>query len=93
VHLAGDAAGLVSSLTAEGIYAAIVTGEEVARRVLDPKAPEPKTRRWLRTKRAHDGLARWLARPRPRAWTLGTLARLAARPALRRPLAGWFLRP
>lgn len=93
VHLAGDAAGLVSSLTAEGIYAAIVSGEEVARRILDPGAPAPKTARWLRTKRHHDALARWLARPGPRRWTLGALARLAAQPALRGPLASWFLRP
>jgi len=93
VHLAGDAAGVVSSLTAEGIYGAIVTGEEVARSVLEPGAPAPKTASWLRTKRRHDRLARWLARPAPRAWTLGGLARLAARPALRRPLADWFLRP
>ena len=93
VHLAGDAAGVVSSLTAEGIYAAIVTGEEVARRLLDPRCRAPKTARWLRTKRRHDRLARWLARPGPRAWTLGALARAAARPGLRRPLANWFLRP
>ena len=93
VHLAGDAAGMVSSLTAEGIYAAIVTGEEVARRILNPSAAAPKTASWLRTKRRHDALARWLARPGPRRWTLELLARLAARPALRRPLANWFLRP
>jgi geranylgeranyl reductase len=93
VHLVGDAAGVVSSLTAEGIYAAIVTGEEVARRILDAGAPAPKTARWLRTKRRHDALARWLACPAPRRWTLGLLARLAARRSLRRPLANWFLRP
>ncbi|HKT58652.1 MAG TPA: FAD-dependent monooxygenase [Gemmatimonadales bacterium] len=93
VHLVGDAAGVVSSLTAEGIYAAIVTGEEVARRILEPGAPAPKTASWLRTKRRHDALARWLARPGPRRYTLGALARLAAQPAVRRPLANWFLRP
>ena len=93
VHLAGDAAGVVSSLTAEGIYAALVTGEEVARQILDPGVAAPKTARWLRTKRRHDALARWLARPAPRRWTIGMLARLAAQPALRRPLAIWFLRP
>jgi geranylgeranyl reductase len=93
VHLVGDAAGVVSSLTAEGIYGAIVTGEEVARQILDSRAPAPKTARWLHTKRRHDALARWLARPGPRGWTLGMLARLAAQPALRRPLAHWFLRP
>jgi flavin-dependent dehydrogenase len=93
VHLVGDAAGVVSSLTAEGIYAAIVTGEEAARRILEPGRPSPKTASWLRTKRRHDALARWLARPGPRRWTLGALACLAARPAIRRPLAEWFLRP
>jgi flavin-dependent dehydrogenase len=91
VHLAGDAAGAVSSLTAEGIYAALVTGEEVARTILEPRAIAWKTARWLRTKRRHDRLARWLARPRQRDWTLGVLARAAAMPALRRPLATWFL--
>jgi geranylgeranyl reductase len=93
VHLAGDAAGVVSSLTAEGIYAALVTGEEVARAILEPGAPAPKTARWLATKRRHDRLARWLARPRTRRWTLDCLARAARRPSLRRPLARWFLRP
>ena len=92
IHLVGDAAGVISSLTAEGIYAALVTGEEVARQVLDPRAPAPKTAQWLRTKRRHDGLARWLARPRARQATLGALARVAATPFLRRPLANWFLR-
>ena len=92
VHLAGDAAGAVSSLTAEGIYAALVTGEEVARRLLEPGAGAPKTTQWIRTKRRHDQLARWLARPGARRWTLGLLARAAATPALRRPLAAWFLR-
>ena len=90
VHLVGDAAGVVSSLTAEGIYAALVTGEEVARAILE-RAPARKTSRWLRTKRRHDRLARWLAGPRRRAWTLGALARAARTPALRRPLARWFL--
>ena len=92
VHLVGDAAGVPSSLTAEGIYSALVTGEEVARAILEPRAPAAKTVQWLRTKRRHDRLARWLARPGPRAWTLGLLARAAATPALRRPLAAWFLK-
>jgi flavin-dependent dehydrogenase len=91
VHLVGDAAGVVSSLTAEGIYAALVTGEEVARAILEPGAPARKTASWLRTKRRHDRLAHWLARPRARGLTLSLLARAAAAPVLRRPLATWFL--
>ena len=41
----GDAAGVVSSLTAEGIYAALVTGEEVARthpRAAARRRPRPR---------------------------------------------------
>jgi flavin-dependent dehydrogenase len=63
VHLVGDAAGVASAVTGEGIYAALVTGEEVARQILDPSFPAPKTRAWLRVKRAHDVIARaWLSR-------------------------------
>ncbi|HEX6992927.1 MAG TPA: NAD(P)/FAD-dependent oxidoreductase [Gammaproteobacteria bacterium] len=63
VHLVGDAAGLPSGLTAEGIYPALVSGEEVARRILDPAYPMPKTRQWLAVKRSHDRLGRiWLRR-------------------------------
>lgn len=63
VHLVGDAAGVASAVTGEGIYAALVTGEEVARQILEPRYPAPKTRAWMRVKRAHDLLARmWLTR-------------------------------
>ena len=91
VHLAGDAAGAISSLTAEGIYAALVTGEEVARTILEPRAPAPKTARWVRTKRWHDGLARWLARPDTRDRTLGLFAGIGKVRWIRRPLAAWLL--
>jgi geranylgeranyl reductase len=91
VHLAGDAAGMPSALTAEGIYAAIVTGEEAARLALEPEYPCPKTSSWLRVKRAHDALARTLWSRRARDLTLPALVALARwRPAARR-LAAWFL--
>lgn len=35
IFLTGDAAGLLSSFTGEGIYQALITGEEVARKILD----------------------------------------------------------
>jgi geranylgeranyl reductase len=92
VHLAGDAAGVISSLTAEGIYAALVTGEEVARTILEPGAPSPKTANWLRRKRWHDRLARWLARPATRDRTFRLFARIGEQRWLRRPLASWLLR-
>lgn len=38
--LVGDAAGLASGLTGEGIYPAIVSGETVARRIIDPDSTD-----------------------------------------------------
>jgi geranylgeranyl reductase len=93
VHLAGDAAGLASALTAEGIYPALVSGEEVARTLLEPRFPARRTAHWLRTKRRHDGLARFLEGPARRALALGVLARAARIGPLQRPLARWFLQP
>jgi len=37
VFLVGDAAGLTSGFTGEGIYPALVSGEEAARKIIDPK--------------------------------------------------------
>jgi flavin-dependent dehydrogenase len=91
VHLAGDAAGAVSSLTAEGIYAALITGEEVARRILDPRYPAPKTSQWLRVKRRHDRLARQLGTMMGRRAGFAFLALLARVPLSRHRLAAWFL--
>ena len=36
IFLAGDAAGLVSGLTGEGIYQALISGEEIAKLILNP---------------------------------------------------------
>jgi flavin-dependent dehydrogenase len=91
VHLVGDAAGTPSPLTAEGIHAALVTGEEVSRQILEPAAPMPKTARWLEAKRRHARLAAFLAWRPGRAVTLEALARLASWPPARRSLANWFL--
>jgi flavin-dependent dehydrogenase len=91
VHLVGDAAGVPSSLTAEGIYGALVSGEEVARGILEPRYPAPKTRHWLGVKRRHDRVARLLSRTDVRRIAFPALAMLAHRPAARGPLASWFL--
>jgi geranylgeranyl reductase len=91
VHLAGDAAGVASALTGEGIYAALVTGEEVARRILDPRFPMPKTRAWLRVKRRHDRLAAIWRRRAARELSIALLSRLARLPAGRRWLSTLFL--
>ena len=51
VFLTGDAAGLASGLTGEGIYQAIISGEEVARTVLNEKYEAPGIKDLLETKR------------------------------------------
>jgi geranylgeranyl reductase len=91
VHLVGDAAGVASSLTAEGIYGALVSGEEVARAILEPGYPARKIRRWLRVKRRHDHLAGLLGRTSARRIIFPALASLARRRSARGPLASWFL--
>ena len=91
VHLAGDAAGVASSLTAEGIYAALLTGEEVARRILSPGDQAERTRRWLGVKRRHDRLERALQFAPARAAVFPALARVARWRPARRTLAEWFL--
>ncbi len=64
---------------------------EVARRILDPRYPKPKTRAWLRTKRLHDAVGRlWLRRP-PRELSLRALSALCRRPAARRRVSAFFL--
>jgi flavin-dependent dehydrogenase len=92
VHLVGDAAGMPSALTAEGIYSALITGEETARRVLDPGYPSPKTASWLRVKRAHDRVADALGHAWVRYFLLAVLGRLARWNSTSRGLAAWFLR-
>ncbi|CAN5306455.1 geranylgeranyl reductase family protein [soil metagenome] len=91
IHLAGDAAGMPSGLTAEGIYAAMITGEEVARRILDPRFPKPKTRAWLRMKRLHDAIGRLWLRRTPRELSLRALHALCRRPPARRRVSAFFL--
>jgi len=91
VHLVGDAAGMPSSLTAEGIYSALITGEETARRILDPGYPCPKTASWLRVKRAHDRVAGALRHAWLRRLVLAGLGRLAKSSATASGLASWFL--
>jgi flavin-dependent dehydrogenase len=91
VHLVGDAAGVPSSLTAEGIYSALVTGEEVARGILDPAHRSSRVARWLRVKRRHDRFAAYLRWSPARAVALPVLHALSAWGAVRRPMAAWFL--
>ena len=51
--LVGDAAGLASPLTGEGIFPAIVSGEEAARAILDQNYPAPQMARLLARHHRH----------------------------------------
>ncbi|MGR0482992.1 MAG: NAD(P)/FAD-dependent oxidoreductase [Candidatus Electronema sp. V4] len=53
VWLAGDAAGLASGLTGEGIYPAVISGETVARRILDPNSDQSGLNAVLRRQAQH----------------------------------------
>lgn len=91
VHLVGDAAGVASSLTGEGIYAALVTGEEVARQIIDPRLGAPKTRAWLRTKRVHDAVARLWRSRRARELSFRALERALEFPRTQRAIVSFFV--
>ncbi len=51
IHLVGDAAGLASALTGEGIYPAMVSGQAVAAKILKPHLPSPSLERLVRKQR------------------------------------------
>ena len=51
--LIGDAAGLTSGLTGEGIYSAVISGEAVARRILDPQNNDSMLTDLLRRHQQH----------------------------------------
>jgi flavin-dependent dehydrogenase len=91
VYLVGDAAGLPSPLTAEGIYPALVSGEEVARRILEPGYGMPALRRWLKVKRQHDRLSGMLTSLTLRKALLPVFARLGHVRLARRVLADFYL--
>ena len=48
IFLVGDAGGFTFPLTGEGIYSAITTGEEVARKIIAPEYDIPKIKNILK---------------------------------------------
>ncbi|MBN1213776.1 MAG: NAD(P)/FAD-dependent oxidoreductase [candidate division Zixibacteria bacterium] len=54
IFLVGDAAGLTSGLTGEGIYSALVSGREAARKIIDPACSCPGIDNILLRKRHHE---------------------------------------
>ena len=62
IFLTGDAAGLLSSFTGEGIYQALVTGEEVAKKILNPEYVSAKIPELIhKHKRHREMLERFIA--------------------------------
>ncbi len=59
VFLVGDAAGLASGFTGEGIFPAIVSGETVARTILDPAYLPTRLQRLLQRQQLHNRLQKF----------------------------------
>ncbi|MEK6201380.1 MAG: NAD(P)/FAD-dependent oxidoreductase [Desulfobulbaceae bacterium] len=59
IFLIGDAAGLASGLTGEGIYPAIISGEETARSIIDPGHSPAVMEGLIRRHRLHSCMADW----------------------------------
>ncbi|MDD4286823.1 MAG: NAD(P)/FAD-dependent oxidoreductase [Candidatus Peribacteraceae bacterium] len=77
IYLAGEAAGMTEALTGEGIAFALTSGQEVAKRILDPSYPMPELERILALKRLREGmLARARKHPRFQKWIFRMGARM-----------------
>jgi len=62
VYLAGDAGGFASELTGEGIYQALVSGEEIGQMLLNKSYKPEKIERLLEIKRQHRNVMNLLLR-------------------------------
>ena len=60
IFLTGDAGGFVSGLTGEGIYQALVCGEEISKIILDKNYKSKKIDDLLKTKKKHNQLMTFL---------------------------------
>jgi geranylgeranyl reductase len=58
IFLAGDAAGLASALTGEGIYPAIVSGKIVAQKIIDPNCDLGPINSLIKKQRIHARMVR-----------------------------------
>jgi geranylgeranyl reductase family protein len=54
IYLVGDAGGFVSGLTGEGIYPALVSGEEIGKHILNSNYKSKKIENLLKTKKKHN---------------------------------------
>jgi menaquinone-9 beta-reductase len=62
IFLVGDAAGLASGLTGEGIYSAILSGEAVAGAIIEPGYQDPGLKKLIKKHHQHSMVIPWLAR-------------------------------
>ena len=60
IFLIGDAAGLASSLTGEGIYQALISGEEIAKLILNPKHSPAKLEKIIAEKKEESAMMKRL---------------------------------
>jgi len=60
IYLVGDAAGFASDWSGEGIYQALVSGEEIAKQILDPNYKSEKLNEILEHKRLHDEILKMI---------------------------------
>ncbi len=60
IYLAGDAAGLISPITGEGIYQALVSGEEIAKSIIDNDYVSVEMENIIKKKRTHHKLLKIL---------------------------------
>lgn len=60
--LIGDAAGFASGLTGEGIHPAIVSGQAVAKKIIDPAYPAKEIQALIARKKTHEKMVRLTAR-------------------------------
>lgn len=65
IFLIGDAAGLASGFTGEGIYQALISGEEVAKMILDKNYEPQKIKKILKIKKRHNKIIRLLNKSGP----------------------------
>lgn len=56
IFLVGDAAGLTSGFSGEGMYQALISGEEAAKKILDPSYSMPQLAKLVKNHKTHNRL-------------------------------------
>ena len=73
-YLVGDAAGLASPLTGEGIHPAIVSGEAAARSIIKPNHPDNSLNKLIKKHRKHELMVKLACRSSLTATVLSELS-------------------